>query len=72
MTTIVFPGQGSQYMGMSKDFFDNYSIVRETFELIQDISKINIKEIIFENPSDLLNQTPIYPTCHLFCFNFYL
>lgn len=57
MTTIVFPGQGSQYMGMSKDFFDNYSIVRETFELIQDISKINIKEIIFENPSDFLNQT---------------
>jgi len=57
MTTLIFPGQGSQYVNMARDFFDNFSIARETLELIEDTTKIKLKEIIFENPSDLLNQT---------------
>jgi len=57
MTSIVFPGQGSQFVNMSKDFYDNFSKAKETFELIEEITKIDIKKIIFENSSNLINQT---------------
>ncbi len=57
MTSIVFPGQGSQYVGMGKDFYDNFKVARETFEEIQDYVNINLCEIIFNNKDNLLNFT---------------
>ena len=57
MTVIVFPGQGSQFVEMGKDFYDSFQEVKDTFSLISDVSKIDIKNIIFNNPSDLLHQT---------------
>ena len=66
MTSIVFPGQGSQYLNMSKDFYNNYPIAKEVFEIIEDYSKINIKKIIFENNDNLLNQTK-YTQISIFC-----
>lgn len=57
MTSIVFPGQGSQFMGMAMDFNDNFSIGRETFQEIEDSVKINIRDIISKNINDSLNQT---------------
>ena len=57
MTVIVFPGQGSQFFEMGKDFYDSFQEVKDTFSLISDVSKIDIKDIIFNNPSDLLHQT---------------
>ena len=57
MTVIVFPGQGSQFVEMGKDFYESFQEVKDTFNMISDISKIDIKDIIFNNPSDLLNQT---------------
>ena len=41
MTALLFPGQGSQYIGMTKDFCDEFSIARETFEKIEDSININ-------------------------------
>ena len=66
MTAIVFPGQGSQFIEMSKDFYDNFDTAREVFELIADTTKIDIKDIIFNNPADLLNQTQ-YTQLSIFC-----
>ena len=66
MTSLVFPGQGSQFINMSKDFYDNSRIAKETFELIEDTTKINLKKIIFENPSNLINQTQYTQLC-IFC-----
>ena len=66
MTAIIFPGQGSQFIEMSKDFYDNFETVREVFELIADTTKIDIKDIIFHNPSDLLNQTQ-FTQLSIFC-----
>ena len=57
MTAIVFPGQGSQFIGMSKDFFDNFEIARLTFEEIEDYVQIDLKSIIFDGKEDLINFT---------------
>ncbi|MBG76775.1 MAG: Malonyl CoA-acyl carrier protein transacylase [Alphaproteobacteria bacterium MarineAlpha5_Bin12] len=57
MLAIIFPGQGSQFIGMGKDFYDNYEITREIFEEISEITKINLKDIIFENQENKLNST---------------
>lgn len=57
MTAIVFPGQGSQYLGMSMDFNENFDVSRKVFQEIEDITHINVRKIISENPSDNLNQT---------------
>ena len=48
MTAIVFPGQGSQFVGMVKDFYDNFSEAREVFQEVEDSAKISIKDIIFQ------------------------
>lgn len=57
MTTYVFPGQGSQIVGMSEDFYKNFSIAKNTLEEIEDYSKINLKEIIFKDPNNQLILT---------------
>ena len=57
MTTIVFPGQGSQFANMTKDFYDNSLIVKKTFQEVEDFTKIKISNLIFENKDDLINQT---------------
>ncbi len=57
MTCIVFPGQGSQFIGMAKDFYDNFDIAKTTFEEISDYTNIDLKKIIFDENSDNLNIT---------------
>jgi len=57
MTAIIFPGQGSQYIDMSMDFNENFDVARKVFQEIEDITQINVRKIITENPSDNLNQT---------------
>ena len=57
MTSIIFPGQGSQFLGMTRDFFDNFKIAQDTITEIEDATSINIKKIIFGNDDNLLNIT---------------
>lgn len=54
---FIFPGQGAQYVGMGKDFFDSFLIARETFQEADDFLGMHLSKIIFEGPEDLLTQT---------------
>lgn len=56
-TAIVFPGQGSQKIGMGKDLFDNFKIAKEVFQTVDDILKVNLSKIMFEGPNEDLTQT---------------
>lgn len=53
----VFPGQGSQHVGMGKELFDNFSIARQTFEEASDAIKFNLKKLCFEGPESELKLT---------------
>ena len=54
MTVAIFPGQGSQSVGMKSDLMDKYP---EYVEKTSDIMGIDVKEIILKNPDNKLNQT---------------
>ena len=57
MTSIIFPGQGSQNVGMAKDFYENFKLAQLIFEEIEEYTGINLKKIIFDNEDDKLNLT---------------
>jgi len=54
---FLFPGQGAQYPGMGKSFFDAFAIARETFEEADEILGENLSKVILEGPEELLTQT---------------
>ena len=51
---FVFPGQGSQFVGMGKDFYDHYSEARNLFEEANEILQYDISRICFDGPEDTL------------------
>ncbi len=57
MFSVIFPGQGSQIVGMAKEFYENYSYVRDIFLQSDEILKKNLSKIILEGPQSDLNQT---------------
>ena len=63
MTSIVFPGQGSQFLCMAKDFHDNFKIAKQIYEEIEDYTKIDLRKIIFENIDNKLDLTQFTQIC---------
>ena len=57
MFSVLFPGQGSQSVGMVKDLYNNFDYIKVLFEEAEDALNLPIKKIIFEGPTDILNQT---------------
>jgi [acyl-carrier-protein] S-malonyltransferase len=56
---LLFPGQGSQSIGMGKDLFDKYPIARQTFEEADDALGYKLSQLCFEGPEDQLRLTEI-------------
>ncbi|MCE5256076.1 MAG: ACP S-malonyltransferase [Spirochaetaceae bacterium] len=54
---FLFPGQGAQYPGMAKDFFETSKAVRELFDLASEISGTNMRKLLFESDEETLKQT---------------
>ena len=54
---FVFPGQGSQYVGMGKDRYENFPVARETFAEASDALGFDIAQVSFYGPVEELNKT---------------
>ena len=57
MFSVLFPGQGSQSVGMAKNFYEKFDYVKNLFEQADDILKMSISKMILEGPKELINQT---------------
>jgi [acyl-carrier-protein] S-malonyltransferase len=54
---FVFPGQGSQYVEMGKDFYENFELAKEYFEKANNILGFDLKKLCFEGPEEKLTET---------------
>ena len=55
-TAFIFPGQGAQYVGMGKDFYENIPVCKEVFEMATKAAGFSIEDICFEE-NDKINIT---------------
>ena len=53
----LFPGQGSQKVGMAKDFFDASETVQERIQVLDRALDVNLSAMMFEGPEEALRQT---------------
>ncbi len=56
---LLFPGQGSQAVGMGKDLYEKYPLARQTFEEADDALGYKLSQLCFEGPEDQLRLTEI-------------
>src|SRR4051794_11643766 len=61
----IFPGQGSQHVGMAKDLYENFNIAREVFEEVSDSIHIDLKKLCFQGPESDLTLTQNTQPCLL-------
>jgi [acyl-carrier-protein] S-malonyltransferase len=54
---FLFPGQGSQSVGMGEEFYREFDIVREIFDMTEEITRLNISKLCFKGPMEDLTMT---------------
>jgi len=59
LIAFLFPGQGSQAVGMGKDLYEKYPLARQTFQEADDALGYKLSQICFEGPEDQLRLTEI-------------
>lgn len=66
---VVFPGQGSQYVGMGKELYQNYETVKNVFDTASNICGFDIASLCFNGPIERLTDTEVCQVC-LFTLNY--
>jgi len=56
---LLFPGQGSQYVGMGEKLIRSHPSTKQIFQLASDVLDLNLQSIMFEGPQENLQQTAI-------------
>lgn len=59
MTAYLFAGQGSQYVGMGKDLYDNFPEAKQVFDIAEKVLGFDLKRRCFEGPQEMLKLTNI-------------
>jgi [acyl-carrier-protein] S-malonyltransferase len=54
---FIFPGQGSQYVGMGKELFENFSVAKKIFEEADDMLHLSVSGLCFKGPEEALKLT---------------
>ena len=72
MISVVFPGQGSQKLGMGSDLYNKFEFVKNIFKNADEILGYKISDLILNGPQEKLNQTTftqpaIYLIGHVIC-----
>ena len=57
MFSVIFPGQGSQSVGMAANLYNSYSYVKELFEIADETLGFSLSKLILEGPKEQLDQT---------------
>ncbi len=72
MFSVVFPGQGSQMIGMGKDFYNKFDIVKNYFEKADDVLNFSLTKLIFEGSKNELDLTAnTQPAIFLISYSIY-
>lgn len=58
-TAYIFPGQGSQIVGMGKDFYESFGIAKQIIDEADQYVDFDLKDIMFNGPTDELKQTHV-------------
>ena len=57
MLAVLFPGQGSQYVGMGSDFYEKFDDFKKNFDIVDKTLKYSLSEIILNGPEEKLKMT---------------